>query len=172
MTGASVAIEADEQLPPWRPLVQWLLAVPHLLYTTALIAASVVVWLGIAGCVLATGQVPARLAEFQVFALRERVRTYSYFFALRSSYPPFATEIIAFDPGDDPPTHVAADGPIVVDRWSPCVRLFKMLPHLLALVPLGIVLDVLYPVWMVAAALTRCWPEGAAIVLIRIVGWL
>src|SRR3954469_4290785 len=171
MTGASVAIQAEQRVAWWRPLVQWAMCIPHLVYNLVLQAAALVVWLITAICVIVTGRIPARLAEFQIFALRERVRTYSYLFVLRTSYPPFATEISSLEPGDDPAVHVDAIGPINVPRWTPIMRPLVILPSLIVLVPIGALLDLLYPVLMLAVGFNEGWPSAFARFLVRVEEW-
>lgn len=172
MTGASVAILPDEEIAPWRPYLHWFLGIPHLLFTAVLAVASAVTALLSAGWVVLTGRVPARLVEFEVYAVRERVRAYSHFFVLRASYPPFPRQVTALEPGDDPQTHVSAVGPVRVPRWSPIVRLLVVLPHVLVLAPVGLVLDLLYPAWMIAAAVNGGWPDGMRRFLVRVEEWV
>src|SRR4051794_24134596 len=172
MTGASVAILPDEEIAPWRPYLHWFLGFPHLLFNAVLMLGAVIAAVISAVWVVLTGRVPARLTEFQVYVVRERVRAYSYLFVLRSTYPPFPRQITAIEPGDDAQTHVGADGPVRVPRWSPILRPLLMLPHLLVLAPVGVVLDLLYPAWMIAAAVNGGWPDGMRRFLVRVEEWV
>lgn len=169
---ATVRIDVDSPVEWWRPLVHWLLCAPHLLYTGVLAAASVAVALPMGVVVLATGRVPQRMAGFQVLTLRERARCYSHFFVLRRSLPPLATAAAFDDPGDDPMVEVSVTPPASAARWSLLLRPFVVLPHLLVLVPIGIVMDLCYPVWMVLAAAHRGWPATFERLLIRVERWV
>lgn len=167
-----VRIEPQSAMEWWRPLVQWFLCIPHLLYTGLLAGASVLVALVIGVMVLATGRIPPRLAAFQVLTLRERIRCYSYFFVLRSSHPPYPTAITPADPGDDPLVTVDVDLPTSAPRWSLVVRPLVAIPHLLLLLPVGVVMDACYPVWMALAAANGGWTEGMERTLIRVERWV
>lgn len=165
-------IEAQSAMERWRPLVQWFLCIPHVLYTGLLAGASVIVAVVIGVVLLVTGRIPQRLAAFQVLTLRERVRCYSYFFVLRSSRPPYPTSISAVDPGDDPLVTVTVDTPTTAPRWSLVVRPLLAIPHLVLLLPIGLVMDACYPVWMVLASANGGWPEGMERTLIRVERWV
>lgn len=68
----------DETVEWWRPLVQPVRCIPHLLYNGVATAASIVAYLVSLPMVVATGRMPARLAAFQVAVLRERARTFGH----------------------------------------------------------------------------------------------
>ena len=152
MARATVVVRSEPEMAWWRPLVAGLLSLPHAAWNLVQTIAVVPVALAIGVSVLATGRVPGRLAAFQVTVLRERVRFYTLLFALRSSSPPLATTVSATDPGDDPGTTVSVDVPATLPRWSLVTRPFVALPHVLALLPIGVVMDLCYPLWMAVAA--------------------
>src|SRR5436189_438963 len=77
-----IAIDVEQDVVRWHPLVRFVLCIPHLLWAVGLQFASVVVSFAISGAVLVTGRVPAKLGVFQVLCLSERVRAYTYFFLL------------------------------------------------------------------------------------------
>ena len=172
MARTAVDIRVEPEVAWWRPLVAALVSLPHVLWTGVLSLVAVPVVIAIGVTVLVTGRVPARLAAFQVLVLRERVRAYALFFALRTDRPPLATRIAALDPGDDPGTTVSVDIPATLPRWSLVTRPFVALPHVLALLPIGVVMDLCYPVWMVIAAVNRGWPPPFARLLIAIERWV
>src|SRR3954470_14872881 len=101
-----VELDAEETLAWWRPLAQAVLAVPHLLWTGVLTAASIGLAVVGALSVLLVGRLPRWLVAFHVLTLRERVRCYSYWFALRTGVPPMAFARRLDDPGDDPRVRV------------------------------------------------------------------
>lgn len=129
-------------------------------------------WLVTVPVVLATGRVPKRLAELQVTVLRERVRTFGYLFVLRRSAPPFATALSPIDPGDDPTLTLTVQIADRAPRWAPLTRLVVVVPHVLVLLPIGVCLDALYPVWMVLVAINGGWPAGMARSLGSIERWV
>jgi hypothetical protein len=148
------------------------LCLPHLLYTGALTAASLAAAVCMGILVAVSGRVPARLAAFQALTIRERVRCYSYFFVLRSDCPAYPHTATLADPGGDRLVSVSVVAPPQASRWSLLVRPFVAVPHLVVLVPIGLVMDACYPVWMLIAAANRGWPEGFERFLIRVEKWV
>jgi hypothetical protein len=69
------------------------------LWTGALSAASFGLAFVTAACVLVSGRAPRSLAAVHALTLRERVRCYSYWFALRTGHPPLAWHPQLADPG-------------------------------------------------------------------------
>ncbi len=47
-----------------------------------------------------------------------------------------------------------------------------MFPHVVVLLPIGVCLDALYPVWMVLVAINGGWPAGMARSLASIERWV
>lgn len=158
----TLQLDIDEDIERWRPLVQWLLCIPHLVFNGMAAGASVLAWIVTVPIVVITGRVPRPLADFQVAVLRERARTFGYLFVLRRSAPPFATELTAIDPGDDPALTLTVRTADRASRGAPVVRLFVVVPHVLVLLPIGVCLDALYPLWMLLVAVNRGWPAVAA----------
>ena len=82
-------IDYPEHVDNWRPLVQWLLAIPYLL------VASVLYWLtGILSFVafftiLFTKKIPRELFELMVPGLRWNLRGNAYAYFMTTRYPPF-----------------------------------------------------------------------------------
>jgi hypothetical protein len=85
-------IEYPEEIARWRPLVQWLLAIPYL------IVAGVLYWLtGILTIiafftVLFTKQIPRGVFDLMVPGLRWNVRGSAYAYFMTDRYPPFVWE--------------------------------------------------------------------------------
>ena len=169
---ATVRIDVRPVTAWWRPLVQGVLCIPHLLLSGALTAVSVVLALLLVPVVLVLGRVPRRLLAIQVLTLRERVRCYTYFFLLRETCPPYALSPAMTDPGDDPLVTVSATAPASTPRWSAVSRMLVAAAHIAVLAPIGIVMDVCYPVWMLLAAANRGWPPALQRFLVLIERWV
>jgi hypothetical protein len=166
-----VEVRVEERMAGWRPLWQAVAAGPHLVVTGAVSVLSLLVMVLIAGVVLVTGRVPARLAAFQVMTLRERVRCYSYWFALRTGHPPFDLALRADDRADDPMVRVDAT-PVRTVRRRDVFRRLLLLGHLVALVPIGVVMDACYPLWIALAAVNGGWPPAFRRFLVAVEQWV
>jgi hypothetical protein len=157
---ASFGFESPERVSNWRPVVNWLLAIPHLLVAEALQSVAqvlaVISWFAI----LFTGKLPAGIAGFQAMYLRYTLRTSTFAGFLREEYPPFAFTTTAADPGDDPRARVDVV-PQVEDRNRLTVgfRLILAIPHIIALALLAVALVVVAIIAFFAVLFTGRWPE-------------
>jgi hypothetical protein len=124
--------EAPERVANWRPLVHWLLAIPHLAILYALNIASNIVWLITFFTVLFTEQIPEGLFKFQVMVQRYQVRTFTYMGFMRESYPAFDFSMSTTDPGGDPLV-LEIDRPDKVNRWLPLIKWLLAVPHYIVL---------------------------------------
>ncbi len=96
---ASISVETPERIARWRPLVHWLLAIPHLFVFSLLQYVAwllnIVAWFAI----VITGRMPAGLAGFQCMYLRYTLRLYAYLDFVHEQYPPFEFNTSASDLG-------------------------------------------------------------------------
>jgi hypothetical protein len=99
---AAFDVETPDRIDNWRPLVHWLLAIPH---------AVVMNVLGIVGGVVAiiswftivfTGKLSDSLADTQAMVLRYSLRTAAYVGFLHTEYPPFEFTTSSDEPGGTP----------------------------------------------------------------------
>jgi hypothetical protein len=167
-----VRVVEEPSLAWWRPLAQAVLAAPHLLWTGALSAASFGFAFVTAACVLVSGRAPRSLAALHALTLRERVRCYSYWFALRTGHPPLASRPQLADPGDDPKVTVDVVAAVGFRRVDALARLIVLPVHLVVLVPIGAVMDACYPLWIALAAVNGGWPPAFRRFLVAVEQWV
>jgi hypothetical protein len=100
----AVAFSSPGRIARWRPLVHWLLAIPHffVLYILNIVAGVLVFVAWILGVV--TGRIPEGVQGLVVAYHRYAVRVQTYVLFLREEYPPFAFDTDFTDPGTDPRT--------------------------------------------------------------------
>lgn len=151
-------------------LLQLLRLAPMLFMAGVLTVAATFVAVAMGVTVLATGRVPPRLAAFQVRAVRQRVRTFSGFFFLRSDTPPWPSASSTDEPGDDPAVAVTVDVPTELPRSAPFSHAVRASGHLLVLIPLAVLLDLFYPFWIVHVA-RRGWSDTARARLVVAEQW-
>lgn len=157
---ADLQLEAPAEVARWRPLVHWLLAIPHLFVLNVLGyvagALGLVSWF----IILFTGQLPDGIARFQVMYLRYTMRVYSYVCWLREPYPVFEFPMETADPGTDP---VRVDiRPQLEDRNRLTVglRIIWILPAALFAGLVSIGLGVILFVSFFVVVVTGRWQEG------------
>ena len=135
---AQLEFHADREISRWRPLVQWLLAVPHLLIARALNALRSVLILISFFTVLFTEKIPRPLFDMIAMTYRYEWRAMSYALFLHEDYPPFDFAPVAEDDGVEPHTTLSITYPEQLARWKPLYKWFLAIPHYFVLVALAI----------------------------------
>jgi hypothetical protein len=85
-------IEYPEQIDRWRPLVQWLLAIPYLFVAGVLYWLTGILTIIAFFTVLFTKQIPRGVFDLMVPGLRWNVRGGAYAYFMTDRYPPFVWE--------------------------------------------------------------------------------
>jgi hypothetical protein len=172
MTMEPVVLELDAppEVANWRPLVSWLLAIPHWFIVSVLGGVSQVLVVISFFTVLFTRKIPDGIYNFQAMYLRYSWRTMSYTMFMRESYPPFEFEMTTADPGDDPAKlSIAEQGEL--NRWLPLVKWLLLVPHFFVLVFLAIGAIFVWIAAFFAVLFTGRWPAGMRDYMIGIERW-
>ncbi|CAM5370936.1 hypothetical protein SALBM135S_08570 [Streptomyces alboniger] len=88
----AVTFTYPEEMSRWRPLIKWLLAVPHFLLLLLLSVAAVGAVIVGFFAVLFTGAYPLAPRDFVVGVYRYNLRVQAYVGLLTDSYPPFSLQ--------------------------------------------------------------------------------
>jgi hypothetical protein len=169
---ATLEIDRAERIANWRPIVQWLLAIPHfiILYVLGIITeiAVIIGWFAI----LFTGKLPEGLANLVCLYIRYNNRTVAYAGFLREEYPPFAFEAVPADPGTYPPVRTNFV-PELEDRnrLTVAFRVILAIPQLLVLAVLGFVAFLASVIAFFAVLFTGRWPEGLRMFFVGVMRW-
>jgi hypothetical protein len=164
---ANVNVDADRHIARWRPLVQWLFAVPHLVVANALSTLRGLLTLVSLATVLFTGRIPRPLFDAIAMTYRYEWRAFSYALALHQDYPPFEFMPAADDDGHAASTSLTIAYPEHLDRWKPLYKWILAIPHYVVLVVLALA-SVLAVLWgATAAVVTGAYPERARTFLVR-----
>ena len=147
------------QIARWRPLVQWLLAIPHLFIAYALTVVRAVLTLIAFVTVLGTRRIPRPLFDAIAMTFRYEWRTVSYALFLRADYPPFDFQPTAADDGADPHTLVTFTYPEQLSRWQPLVKWLLAVPHYLVLFGLSIAAIAVLVAGFFAVLITGEYPQ-------------
>jgi hypothetical protein len=163
-------LDAPEKIARWRPLVQWILAIPHLIVAGILGYVVFVIWVISFFTVLFTRRVPEGLHNFQVMAQRYTWRAYSYSLFMHDKYPPFDFPMVAEDPGDQPPrVSLAHEQPL--NRWLPLIKWLLIIPHLIVLVVLALVAYIVGIIAFFAVIILGRYPLGLRDFLVGFFRW-
>jgi len=93
-------LTADTHVARWRPLVQWLLAIPHLAISSVLRTLRQLLTLVSLVTVLFTKRIPRQVFDTIAMTYRYEWRSTSYALFLHETYPPFDFQPTAGDDGD------------------------------------------------------------------------
>jgi hypothetical protein len=169
---ASFTFDPPEKVANWRPLVHWLLAIPHLLVLYVLNLVSEVIafvsWI----VILFTGNLPDGLANIQVMYIRYAARTYTYILFMREEYPPFTFDSSATDPGDDPRVRVDIVPQLENrNRLTVFFRIILVIPQAIALAVLAIAAEIAVVIAWFAVLFTGKWPTGLRAFVLSVMRW-
>lgn len=153
-------LDAPPEVANWRPLVHWLLGIPHLAIASALNSVGQLLALISWVLILFTGELPEPIARFQCLVLRYQARAYSYVLWLREPYPAFEFEMVAADPATDPLRVDLAPQLTDRDRLTVGLRFLWIIPIALFAAVVAIAAWVVGVVGFFAVLITGRWPEG------------
>lgn len=156
------------QIARWRPLVQWLLAIPQLLIASTLSIVRGVLTLIAFFTVLFTRHIPRPLFDAIAMTFRYEWRATSYALFLHEDYPPFDFQPNADDDGVDPHTVVTFTYPEQMSRWQPLVKWLLAVPHYLVLVALSIAAMAVVIAGFFAVLITGEYPQGLRDLLVGV----
>ncbi len=150
---------AERRISRWRPFVQWLLAIPHLMIAWALRSLRQVLTLISFFTVLFTKRIPQPVFDATVMTYRYEWRAMSYALFLHEDYPPFDFDLSCDDDGSEPHTSLRLSYPDQLDRWKPLYKWLLAIPHYLVLVALAIASALGVIAGLVAVLITGEYPE-------------
>jgi Domain of unknown function (DUF4389) len=158
---ATLDVDRADRVARWRPLVHWLLVIPHIivLYFIGIVSGIVAVisWF----VILFTGKLPEGLAGFQWLYLRYTNRVLVYAAFMREEYPPFTFDTTAADPGDDPGILTRFEPQLEGrNRLTTAFRLILVIPQAIVLFFIAIAAGIVAFVAFFVVIFTANWNEG------------
>jgi hypothetical protein len=151
--------DADRRIIRWRPLVQWLLAIPHLMIAGALRSLRQVLTLVSLFTVLFTQRIPQSIFDAIVMTYRYEWRAMSYALFMHHDYPPFDFDLSCDDDGMEPHTSLRLTYPDHLERWKPLYKWFLAIPHYVVVAALAIAACVGIIVGFFAILITGEYPQ-------------
>jgi Domain of unknown function (DUF4389) len=155
-----VEFHGDRQIIRWRPLVQWLLAIPQLMIASALRSLPGILILISLFTILFTERIPRPLFDMIATCYRYEWRAVSYALFLHQDYPPFDFQPAADDDGREPHTTLTIAYPERLDRWKPLYKWFLAIPHYLVLFVLAVGAVFAFIGSFFAVLFTGAYPEA------------
>ena len=174
MTNGSYPARLDFQGPleikNWRPLVNWILAVPHWIVLYALRVLRGALTIISLFTVLFTRAIPQSLFDMIVMTRRYQWRVSTFALWMREPYPPFSFTASPLDDGIDPAS-LSVEYPAQLNRWLPLVKWLLAIPHYFVLVflYLGVVFVAIGAFF--AVLFTGKYPQGMRAYIINVKRW-
>ena len=169
---ATLEFDAPEKVANWRAIANWFLAIPHFVILYGLRVFSQVVGIISWFVIVITGALPEGLANVQAMYVRYELRTYTFALFMREEYPPFAFAMTPSDSGEDPRVRVDFTPQLEErNRLTVAFRIILVIPHILALVALGIAAAFVSLIALFAVLFTGRWPEGMRGFVLNVYRW-
>jgi Domain of unknown function (DUF4389) len=157
---ARLEFHGGNHIARWRPLAQWLLAIPQLMIVSALRSLRQVLILISLFTVLFTERIPRPVFDMIAMSYRYEWRAVSYALFMHEDYPPFDFEPSAADDGAEPHTTLSITYPERLNRWAPLYKWFLAIPHYLVLAVLAIGALFAFLGGFFTVLVTGDYPEG------------
>jgi hypothetical protein len=157
---ASFELDAPLAVARWRPLVQWILAIPQFIVMNALHALADAIAFISWFVILFTGRLPVGLANVQAMIQRYVARVFTYAGYLYEDYPPFDFTSSSVDPGGSPVTQSYEPELENRNRLSVAFRFLLVIPGFIVLLVLWIAVWFVWFAAFFAILFTGAWPAG------------
>ncbi len=157
---ASVAVQPSERVANWRPLVHWIMLIPHFVILAVFHVVAWALALLTMLVVLFTGKLPAGIASFQVMYIRYYTRVLSYVHIIHDQYPPFEFASSADDPGGLPVTVNVAASPGGRNRLAALFRPIYGLPQIVFVTVYSYLVVAVVTIAYFIILFTGRWPAG------------
>ena len=168
---ARLEFRADTHIARWRPLAQWLLAIPQLAVASALRSLRQILILISLFTVLFTERIPRPVFDMIAMSYRYEWRAVSYALFLHEDYPPFDFQPAAADDGAEPHTMLSIAYPEHLDRWKPLYKWLLAIPHYLVLAALAIGAVFAFLGGFFAVLVTGEYPQSIRDYLVAVFGY-
>jgi hypothetical protein len=173
-TGYPITLTFDtpEKIARWRPLVHWLLVIPHVLVLSAISCVVQILIIIAWFAALFTGRISDGIQKPTAMYMRYNARVSTYAVFQREEYPPFAFDVAFADPGDDARVRVDVVPEIEGrNRATIFFRLFMVIPQMVVLFFVTIAaIFVLIIGWFAVIIMGR-WPTWMNDFLIGYLRW-
>ncbi len=162
---AQLEVQTPEKIANWRPLVHWILVIPHYLISYVLMIVAEVVAIISWFAILFTGKLPEGLANVTCLALRYQTRTFAYGGFLHEEYPPFDFSTTPADPGGTAVTVNFRPALGGRNRLSCALRIFWLIPAAIVTFIIVFIAAICHFIAFFAVLFTGKWPAG-------LLGWV
>jgi hypothetical protein len=157
---ARLDLEPLDRIGRWRPLFQWVLAIPHFVVLSVISIVAVIVAFIAWFAIVFTGKLPEGLAGFLYMVNRYATRVGAYAAGLHDAYPPFDFATTAEDPGTYPARvqfQPEAEGR---SRLTVALRFIWIIPAAIVTWLITLIAEICWFIGAIAVLFTGAWPGG------------
>ena len=157
---AQLDVQTPDKIANWRPLVHWIMAIPHLVIVYVLMVVAEVVAVIAWFAILFTGRLPEGLANVMCMALRYQTRTQAFVGFLHEEYPPFEFSTTPADPGGTPVTVGFVPALGGRNRLTCALRIIWLIPAAIVTMIIVLIGGICWFIGFFAVLFTGKWPAG------------
>ena len=164
-------LDSPYEVARWRPLVNWLLVIPHTVIVVLMGYVAMLVIFFYWWALLFTGRLNPGMYGFLAMVERYNVRTEAFLLGFSASYPPFAFNTGADDDNEYPAVTLNLPTP---PSSTPRRHLFNWIlaiPHSIVLLILNIGALVVWILGWFAVLILGRWPRGMRDFLVRLTNY-
>jgi len=163
-----LVVDSPYQLARWRPLVNWVLYIPHAVILYGLQILSRVVFVVYWFMLVFTGKLHAGMFGMMAMYERYNVRANGFLLGYSETYPPFDFTTDTTDNNAYPPVRLRLPAvPASVPR-SAALNVFKAIPLYVVFIVYAMGAAVVAVIGWFAVLFTGTWPEGMRAFLVRV----
>ena len=166
-----LTVDSRYEVANWRPLVHWLLAIPHLIILYVLQFVAEVVFLIHWVVVLITGKPNRGLYSMLVLYERYNTRAIGFLVGYTEQYAPFDFDTGSTDNGAYPPVRLDLPEPPESVSRVKVLNILLAIPHYILLMVFAFVAAVALIVAWFAVLFTGRWPEGLRSFVVRVTNY-
>jgi hypothetical protein len=167
-TAEYFVVDSPYEVARWRPLVHWLLFIPHAAISYALRTLAGVVgfvyWL----VLLFTGKLNRGLYGVMALYARYDSRATSYLVGFSETYPPFDFHTGGADNGAYPPVTLNLPEPPETGSRKLALNVLLAIPHYIMIMIYAVAAFAVAVVSWFAVLFTGAWPQGMRDFLVRV----
>ncbi len=163
-----LVVDSPYEVANWRPLVHWLMYIPHALIIYVLRAVASVVFVIYWIALLVTGRPNPGMYAFLVMYERYQTRAGGFLIGYTELYPPFDFSTGARDNGAHPPIRISLPDPPDSTSRVACLQIIMAIPHYLVLLAYFIAAAFVLVIGWFAVLFTGSWPSDLRDFLVRV----
>lgn len=166
--GRFLVVDSPVEIARWRPLANWVLAIPHLIIASVLGRLEGVVFVVYWFAFLFTGELNRGMYGVMAMAERYNQRSTGFLLGWSEDYPPFDFTSGPNDNRTYPPIRLDLPVELPQPPKSAALNVFKAIPHYVVMAFFALAAAVVAVAAWFAVLFTGRWPEGMRDFLVRV----